>query len=568
MNYSVDKYNSYDNIKNKMIKNWIQKIENSPLSLWQSIFLIYIASFFRGFLENYINSDNQYHLMGVIDTFSHYPLWFIGVFLCAFILLKISTKEKMEKISKIGAIFSFIIIIAPIIDILIGKPTRYLFITGTFGDLLKSFLTFFGSVSNGAPGASLGLKIEILVGLIFAGYYVFCKTRKIFRSLFVSFILYFIIFVFASIPTIAFYLYSATADNNSASIRRTASNFYYAEEIKNSVTDYRTFIVDKNNFESLRVQNIKNQYSITTSIIFLVIDVVILAWWFYLFSKEKFLSAIKNFRYLRFVYYYIMIFLGIYLGIKFSGRLLLGSLFDIASLMAIILSFFFAGLFSIWENDEVDIEIDKISNKNRPFAKESYPPALWRDMKYLFLFISLNFAFLAGLYALNFILLFLIIYHIYSFPPLRLKRFLGVSSLLIASNAVIVMFLGFFFASGTENLLAFPCKYALFIFGSIFLVENIKNIKDTEGDKKSGIKTLSVVLGEKKAKLILSIFTLAVVLMIPFIFFLNIPSVLTSLSFGAIFIFLINRKDFEEKYIFIAYFAYVFVLICERLLLK
>ena len=62
--------------------------------------------------------------------------------------------------------------------------------------------------------------------------------------------------------------------------------------------------------------------------------------------------------------------------------------------------------------------------------------------------------------------------------------------------------MGFFMTAGTENLKVFPAKYIFGILGIFFLVENAKNIKDIEGDKKEGIKTLPVVLGEKWGKLV------------------------------------------------------------------
>lgn len=549
-----------------MIKNWIQKLENSPITFWQAIFLIYIAVLFRAFLEGYANPENLNHLGGIIDTFFHYPFWFFGVFLSVFILLRILTKENISKISKLGAIFSFAIIISPIFDLIAGKnlPHPYAFITGTLNEIIHCFLTFLG----GSLGIGIGIRIEIFLGILFLGYYVFYKTKSLWRSFAGAFLLYMVVFSFCMFPTVLFEAQSIISGDAQKLTRRTVPTFYYIQEPANSITNYRIFVLDRNTFDSPKIQSIKNQYSITISICLLIIDVLILAWWTFLYSAKKIISILKNFRYLRFIHYYLMIALGIYLGVSFSGRNPVGSTFDLLSFVGLFFSFLFAFLFSIWENDAIDINIDKISNPNRPLAKGEFSMEEWRAIKYLFLFLSLAFAFLTGLYAFIFILMFIAAYHIYSAPPLRLKRFLGISSFLIAVNSLLAVFMGFFLSAGTEKLTVFPQKYILGILAIVFLGENVKNLKDTEGDKREGIKTLPVVLGEKTGKLIIGIFVFLATLLVPFIFFANIYAFFTAAFFGLILFFLVNRKNFEEKYIFITYFVFAAVFVSEILFLN
>lgn len=133
------------------LKAIVEKIENNKQISFGAVFLlIYIASFLRGFLENYANFDNENRIMGVIDTFFHYPFWFFGIFISVFILLALFTKERIEKVSRLGGIFSLIIVLPPILDLIIrgGMQTRYSFIVGTFSDLFQSFFTFLGGVTG------------------------------------------------------------------------------------------------------------------------------------------------------------------------------------------------------------------------------------------------------------------------------------------------------------------------------------------------------------------------------------------------------------------------------------
>jgi len=496
-------------------------------------------------------------MYGVIDTFFHFPFWFFALFLSVIIIIKILTGERIEKISKIGSVFFFVIILPPIIDLILNKGLSepYSYGSGTAGELLNSFLSF----ASGLSGIGGGIKVEAIIILLLSVCYIFYKTRNALKALGGFLAIYTIIFMLGIFPTIVFTAQNFVLGNEQEISRQEVIRFYASDEVSKTIIGERASIIDKNNFESGKNQDLKNQFSATFAIIFLIINVLLLGWWYFLYDKEKFFVTIKNFRFLRALHYYLMIFLGIFLGIQFAQRIPIGALFDLLLFASLFFGFLFAGLFSAWENDEVDIEIDKITNKSRPLVKEVVPIGEWRNIKYLFLFLSLNFAFLAGFYNFIFIILFLAIYHIYSAPPLRLKRFLGISSLLVASNFVLAVFMGFFMSAGTENLRDFPAVYLLGIFAIFFLAENVKNIKDIDGDGKEKIKTLPVLLGKQNAKLIVGALVFLSVLLVPVIFFLNIYTFLVAILFGSILFFMINRKKFSKEYAFIFIFITVFI---------
>ena len=527
------------------------------------IFAYIWASFLRGFLENYANSDNENLIMGVIDTFFHYPFWFFGIFISAFILLSLFTKERIEKISRLGAVFSFIIISPPIFDLIInmGVQARYSFIVGFFSDLARSLFTFLGGIAGGTYGATTGMKIEIALAILAAGFYIFHKTKKIFRAVAGALMLYVLIFAFLSLPTFIFTAKNAFSADRQEINYQTINNFYSVQEPENSFTKNKTFIVENKNNNLSLTQGINNVYSATISIIFLVLDILLLGWWFWLYGVKKFIATIKNFRFLRIAHYFLMAFAGIYFGIKFSGQNPINSLFDFASFISLFMCLLFSWLFAVWENDEADTEIDKISNSSRPLVENALTAGEWRASKYLFLFIALSFAFLGGLYLFIFTLLFLSLYHIYSIYPLRIKRFFGLSSLVIACNALIAVLMGFFMFSGTENLRNFPGRYFWGILIIFFLFEHIKNLKDFEGDKKDNIQTLPVMLGLKNGKLATGILVFFAALLAPIFFYFNIITFLTAVFFGISLFFVINMEKFKEKYVFIIYlfFAVVFI---------
>lgn len=351
------------------IKDFINKLEDSKISFWEGAFLIYIVIFIRTFLENYANSSNLYHITGIIDTFFGYPAWFSIIFLSIFIIARILTKEKIAKIAKIVALFSFIIIIPPIIDLIVNKGNSipYIFISGSYSILLKSFLAYFG---GGAIG--IGIKTEVLIVLAGFGFYIFHKTKEVKRAVIGMLLLYSTIFVILASPTFILGFKNAITNEHQSINMNTIVDFYYHKEPLNAATTNRTFIADvatDNNFYSPLAQKTINQYSITFAIIFLLINIILMGWYLFLYSSKKFFAVLKNFRYLRIFHYFLMISVGIYLGTGILGKNPVGSLFDLMSFISLFLALLFAWLFSVWENDEVDIEVDKISNQNRPLTE-------------------------------------------------------------------------------------------------------------------------------------------------------------------------------------------------------
>lgn len=540
------------------IGSFIARLENTRVSFWEAVFLLYGIFFIRTFLENFANSGNFYHMSGVIDVFFHYPIGFSIVVIASFMLTAWLTGERIEKTAKVSVLLSFIVIIPPIIDLLInaGGQIPYIFISGSWSELLRSFVTYFG---GGAVG--LGIKTEVALALLGIGIYIFHKTGRIARAIAGALILYVIIFAFLSTPAILFGLQNKISGAGWPMDIPSMTNFYFYQEPRLSQTGFRTLIMENDNFAYPLAKNVQNQYSLTLAIFFLLVHAVLYFWCLFLYSSKKFFAVLKNFRFLRILHYFLLAGAGIIIALVLFGRSTINSMFDLLSFMSLFLAILFAWLFAVWENDEVDVAIDKISNAERPLAINEPVISLeeWQGLKYSFLAYALAFAFLSGLYTLTFIVLFIFLYHIYSVPPLRFKRFLGLSSLIIAANALLAVLLGFFFASGTENLNAFPLRYALGTFLIFLLGENVKNIKDIEGDKRENMRTLPVILGERKGKIAAGLGVFLAALLVPFFFGLNIYTFIAALIFGSILFRLCIRENFKEKYIFWTYFIYAFV---------
>lgn len=156
-------------------------------------------------------------------------------------------------------------------------------------------------------------------------------------------------------------------------------------------------------------------------------------------------------------------------------------------------------------------------------------------------------------------------------PPLRLKRIPFLSKLPILINSWALIILGF---NGLNNLnILYFLKFVqdfgekfdnFFLLGGLFLFScllaiNFIDIKDYEGDKKEKIKTLPVLMGLARGKLLIGGgFLMAYVfagLLIgnQIIFWLSV-------FLGLIQFYFVNRKKYQEWPIFAVYLASLIVL--------
>src|SRR3989338_378094 len=101
------------------------------------------------------------------------------------------------------------------------------------------------------------------------------------------------------------------------------------------------------------------------------------------------------------------------------------------------------------------------------------------------------------------------------------------------------------------------CCYGWF-FLSLSLLTGIRDIKDIEGDKKAGIKTVPIIFGDVWGVRVvgflagLSYILIHVFLGINILFVAAIPCALATYYFA-------NKKPYKEKFIFMIYFAFILV---------
>ena len=543
--------NSFNKVKEK-----IEKLVDRDVDWPSAIILMFSVSFIRMLGETYSSPGYQGNFFTGYSMFLHAPLLFIAIFLSLMILMIYFTDFGFNKSVNFVVLFSAIIMTPPITDLIVtggkGMGIAYVFFS-SFREALFDFFTFFGKIVD--PGINYGIRLE--VGLILVGfaYLVYLKSRSIIKTIFGVFVCYFVIFVYLSFPAIFALIFGSS--DSFANYQALGMRFpvwgvlhdLFSGSLLNSIHTLKELPQDK-------IMLLDQQLDIFGTRIGWLLLVIQSGWLFYLGNKKVFAAWKENLRWERIVYYVLLGVFGILLGYKNLPNGYAVSAVDVLGLLIFLILIALSFWLAVGVNDIHDIKIDSISNADRPIVKESIT-IKQQELINLILFLLI----ITGLSLINYLVLILFlmfqsVYYVYSVPPMRLKRIFGISSLLVAINALLIMMAGFFFIAPVQKISSFPTDILLFMLVGFTIVVNIKDIKDYEGDKTDGIKTIPVFFGVEKAK---KIITFSSIIFIFAFAFYNQSSALLVLSIfvSAFFYFLMTKKNYQEKYIFYLFFLYM-----------
>lgn len=264
-------------------------------------------------------------------------------------------------------------------------------------------------------------------------------------------------------------------------------------------------------------------------------------------------AILKDIRLLRILHYVLLSFLGVALCVKMQIGLAFsfnGIFLNRVLLYSIALTY--AAVFAIVTNNLEDLETDKISNTNRPLVRLNLNHRTYYRAGIFCLFCALALALAINMEAFVSVMLISFGYYVYSCRPFRLKRFTLLAKFLIGFNSWIAAVTGYAIAGG--NWQHFPISWSVFLLLPMSLSANFIDLKDTEGDRAMGIKTLPVVLGETMARHFIAAFTLCtyvmggILLNIWWIYPINALMCTAHLWF-------LYKKPYSEKPVFLIYLS-------------
>ncbi len=540
-----------------MINKIISEIENQKINLTQWIASFVGILFIRFILESLSSPTSSGIIPSDPYTLIHYSLFFLSVTLITCLIVGYFT-DNYKNSSKIVLFGLPLIWLAPIVDIVLSRGNGYkmLYVFDTGKNLVFDFFTFFGP--NPTYGVTYGMRLGIALSIMGIGYYIYLKNKNFLKTILAVVVLYSVIFFIGSAPGV-FYTISHINNPTSTSVDVVR---YFEKIITNSTITHNTlregiYSVSYSRFIELGFNKLLSQILLIFSIIFAGIL-------FWKIDKNKFLAVIKNCRIER-VNFYTASLLS---GMGFAYINLLGSKFiwaDLFGMSCLILAWIALWMHAVHANDIVDIDIDKISNQQRPLVQKTVEAGDMRDTGNVWLSIGLLGAWCAGFYPFFMALVYIAASYIYSSYPLRLRRIPLVPSFLIATACLATVLSGFFFVSTNKQIDTFPIFLSFGILIMVTLAINFKDIKDIEGDKANGILTIPTLFGERGVKIV-GIFLSLSILLIPF--FLSFYILYIIMIPASIFGYKIaTKKPYREKPVFVLRFVVLFSVAVAYLLI-
>jgi len=520
-----------------VIKKIISSIENQPISVSQWLVGFTGIVFIRFMLETLSSPSFSGFIPSDAPTLIHYFISFLTILLGLICIVRYFVKGN-GNLAKIALFGLPIIWLGPIIDLILsygkGYPITYIFDGSR--KLLLDFISFFG------PQVSIGLRIELLVIIFSIGLYVWSIRKNKINTILAVLSSYIFLFFIFSLPSIIYIL-----NHGYGNVMQFLSAIISESNIAYNTIDATLFYGSSVRAFELGFDKLLSQISFILSFIFISI-------WFWQTKKEKLFSIIKNSRPERVALYLTLLALG--MGYSFMiGNGKINSWIDWLGIITLALSWYGAWMFAVHTNDVADIAIDEVSNPNRPITGKVLAEQDMSQGAYIWLLISFVGAWSAGYYPFFMNLVFTAAYYIYSVPPLRLKRIPVLSSFLISVACLSTVMAGFFFLSADKTFRIFSPLVAIGILVIFTLATNIRDIKDIDGDRKEGIKTLPVIFGKNGKKLVGMFF--AVSFLLTPIFFSFYTLYIVAIPIAIIGYKSAIKDSYDEKIIFRLYFAFV-----------
>lgn len=464
-----------------------QSIENAPLTLATFVATFFALIFTRLLIENALGLFSEHTFFYFFFEFTHTFLFFLCAFLLLVFLVRFAGNVSLAQATNI-LLFGFLIILTPpIIDTFIfhGSGFWSFYEFDGFLGLLKRFITLFGDTPD--IGITYGVRTEVVIVTIALGLYTFIKSKRVKKALIVSFLAYTILFVLGTFPSwltlgiLAFQKsFLAINQNDVAALFLTPENIFARH-----LTDFRS------------VLNVK------MSIVYGALDILLVGVLLLKEYPKYFFALWKNARLPQIIYHGGLLFLGMALAFFFTITPLTVDFFHITGALILLAAVESAWLASVIVNDCYDTGIDKKTNPTRPLVRNSIPLELYKTFGILFFIASLV---LSGI--VNFSVMLLLFGYqalawLYSAQPLRLKRFPLLATIFAAFAGILILISGFLVVSPEDGLYSLPLPILFFLFIAYALSLPIKDFKDIQGDAADHIYTLPVILGARKAKLLL-----------------------------------------------------------------
>jgi 4-hydroxybenzoate polyprenyltransferase len=221
---------------------------------------------------------------------------------------------------------------------------------------------------------------------------------------------------------------------------------------------------------------------------------------------------------------------------------------DFSILTRLVASVYFLALATYLYNDLTDYDVDKVNNRDTISSqRKHYLQILYHTIG--FFVVSILLAFSINMQTGVGALIFLGLAVAYSHPKIQLKNMFVVKTIVTALGGFIASMMGSLAIQSVSYLAIISSTIVFLIY---FINGPLNDIRDLDGDRKGGRRTIPIVLGVNKsfAVIIGSISSIALLVVASYYFLeLNISGVILGLVISGYLILKIMKlsKDYGNK---------------------
>jgi 4-hydroxybenzoate polyprenyltransferase len=467
-----------------MLQKTLSKIENFPLTLtgWLTAFSAIIALRVLG--ENLLLGFTDKSLSFFVDSILAAWLFFAFSYLIVLIFLKYWLKEDLNRVANILLWGFLLAIFPPVMDkIWCGQNFCWSFYAfDSLNGLLMRFFSFFGS--NAAIGITYGVRVEVALAILFVILYAYIKQKKAIRAFLAGLFTYIILFILGSFPSWLAYLYFLPQ-----------KSLFSVQSF-----DIAGIFLTPATYFSIVETDFVNALNVKMNLIYAYLLVLAVIFFFWLFYRSKFWPVVKNIRWVQIMIHGGLIIAGAGLGAFYFPDNLNISVFSFFAISNLILAVIFAWLASVFLNDQIDLSIDKMTNKQRPLATGALSGEGYNQLFWVCFVFSLVLAITIGVKFFLMMIVYQAIGWVYSAWPFRLKRFPVIASFLSALALALLFMSGFMLLADGQNITRFPYQVFWLLILAFTISLPIKDLKDIDGDRANEVWTIPVLLGETWAR--------------------------------------------------------------------
>jgi 4-hydroxybenzoate polyprenyltransferase len=525
-----------------MLQKFLSKIENYPLTLtgWLTAFSAIMA--LRVIGENLLNGFADKSLAFFIGSTLAAWLFFAFSYLLVLIFLVFWLKIDTKRVANVLLWGFSLAIFPPIIDkVWCGQNFCWSFYAfDSLKGLLIRFFSFFGN--NAAIGITYGVRVEVALAILFMIIYAYIKQKNAIKAILTGLLTYVILFVLGSFPSWLAYLYFLPK-----------KSLFSVESF-----DIAGLFLTPASYFSIAETDFVNSLNVKMNFIYAFLLVPALILFFCFFYREKFWPVMKNIRWIQIMIHAGLILTGAGLGAFYFPGNRIFNVFSFFAISNLILATIFAWIASVLLNDRVDLEIDKMTNTQRPLATGALSGEDYRQLFWVCFVFSLILAITVGVKFFLVILAYQAIGWIYSCWPFRLKRFPVVASFFSALALALLFMSGFMLLADGQNITRFPHQVFWLLILAFTISLPIKDLKDIDGDRAEEIWTIPVLLGETWARFAIGLgifisYALSVVWLNAKILFFP------AMILGALSFWILQTKKISPRRVHIWVFGFLFL---------